>query len=511
MPNMASQPPASAPAGTMVYAPSPQASPVTQGHAAHSGGQTQAVPYQPAGVPNQTALYTPESAPQQQPKGAPGKQTVVGVAMPGIAPQHAGSAVRVAQSPALQPIPLPEPPAAPKIGGLPKGGLVLIAVAGLLAVAALVVALLWRSPHPVTAQVLLDDRGAEQVAVQCEDCADGATIAIGPDHATFASKKAIVPLTRPLGIGKNDLRVSLHRPGIGRDEEVTLAVSVDYRAHGDLGKLSSDPPIVSVVAEAVPGAAAIVDGAVVPLDASGRGERSFELRKELEGPSDTIVPFEKRVPYTITVAGTAHRGEVLLRFGIVPLRIDAPGESIIVDQETFVLSGRTVKDGRVSVAGRAITVDPDGRFAQTMNVSSIGETTIVVRAEAKDQAPRFVRVRVKRVASLSEEADDYRRNATTDYAALESGGTGAGQRVVLDGEVAEARRDGEMTVLLLDTKTGCASAPCLAKVVYGGHFDTEKGATVGAFGTFGGLVEGARTGTKIPLVSAEFLLRTKKH
>lgn len=176
-----------------------------------------------------------------------------------------------------------------------------------------------------------------------------------------------------------------------------------------------------------------------------------------------------------------------------------------------MLSGRTLKDGHISVSGRPITVDAEGRFAQLMNVSSVGETTIVVRAESKgDHAPRLVRVRVKRVASLEDAATEFRRSATDDYPTIADSSTKTGLPVALDGEVVETRIDGEVTVLLLDVTTGCPAAPCLARVIYGGRFDTKRGALLGAYGSLLGLVDGPRTGAKIPEIAAEFLLATAK-
>ncbi len=385
--------------------------------------------------------------------------------------------------------------------------MVLTAVSALLAVTAGVVAFLWQSPRPIHAEVTLDDRGIEALSLTCDDCADGTTVSIGSNHATFKAKKASLGLSKALDVGKNEVVVDVQRPGIGRDEDVTLSVPVDYLVRGVLTSLAEDPPKLKVAVQAVPGAAVVVDGHAVTLDAIGKGEYSVDVSHDLEGPADTILPFERKFPYTVTPpGGAAQQGDVTLRFGIVPLRIDAPGDGIIVDGQTFMLSGRTLKDGRITVSGRPITVDAEGRFAQLMNVSSIGATTIVVRAEAKDHAPRLVRVGVQRVASLRDEATVFRQSATERYDGIASADASKGMAVALDGEVVESRLDGEMTVLLLDVKKGCPSAPCLAKVVYGGRFDAKRGALLGAYGHVDGSVDGPRTGQRIPQIAAEFLL-----
>jgi hypothetical protein len=456
------------------------------------------------------------------------KQTMLGVARPGIAPLRAGeprpapeaarepirfavpvSAPQPRQEPTRTPS-LDDPPAAPVRAGLPKGAIVLIIVAALLAVTAGVVAFLWESPRPIRAEVVLDDRSNEVLSLSCDDCVDGTQVSLGPNKALFAAKKASLALSKPLEVGKNDIVVAVQRPGIGRDEEVALSVTVDYRVRGVLTSLAEDPPKVKVAVQAVPGSAVVVDGQPVQLDPTGKGEHSLDVSHDLDGPAETIQPFERKLPYTVTPPGAeARSGEVTLRFGIVPLRVDAPGDGIIVEGETFMLSGHTLKDGRITVSGRPITVDAEGRFAQLMNVSSIGETTVVVRAEAKDHAPRFVRVKVKRVAKLKDEAVLFRQSATDQYSAMDSADSKKGLAVALAGEVIEVRLDGEVTVLLFDVKKGCETSPCLAKVTFGGRFGTKKGANVTAFGHVVGSVDGPRTGTKIPAVAAEFLLVEK--
>jgi hypothetical protein len=387
-----------------------------------------------------------------------------------------------------------------------KGAIILLAVAGALAVTAGVVAFLWEAPRPLGAQVQLDDRGAEQLSLTCDDCPDGTTVSLGGAQGTFKAKKASIALAKPLDVGSNELTVAVHRPGLGRDEEVKLSVGVDYRVRGDLAALSEDPPKVKVLVQAVAGATAVVDGKPLALDAIGKGEYAAEVAHELEGPADTILPFERKLPYSIALPGVEPRqGEVTLRFGIVPLRIVAPGHGIVIENETFMLSGRTVKDGRVTVSGRPITVDSEGRFAQLMNVSAVGETTVVVRSEAKDHAPRLVRVRVRRVASLRDTAVSLRQTSLTDYPSIAAGAK-PGSRVALDGEVVESRIDGDVTILLLDVKKGCTAAPCLTRVLHGARFDAKRGAAVGAFGQFLSLVDGPRTGLKIPEIAADFLV-----
>jgi hypothetical protein len=447
---------------------------------------------------------------------------MLGVAMPGIAPLNPGQAARGVPDP-VDPPPTPRgpssyPPAGtssapppdfvPKSPRTPKSAIVLIGVAGTLALAGGAAAILWESPHAVTAELDVDDRGSEGLALKCDECPDGETATLDGTTATFAGHRSRLTPSKPLKVGQNQLTLSTRRPGSSKTSEVAIAVSVDYRVRGDVSALSDEHANVKVVAEATPGAAVVVDGHALALDPSGKGEYPIDVSHEIDGPADVVIPFERRVPYTVTPKGGApHSGQVTLKFGIVPLRVDAPGAAIVIEGENFMLSGRTLKDGRITVSGRPITVDGNGRFAQLMNISSEGETTIAVRADAKEYGPRIVHVRVKRVAHLSEEGARFRQTAADEYSSIGDADTKKGFAVALDGEVVESRLDGEVTVLLLDVKRGCASGPCLARVVYGGRFDVRRGAMLTAFGNVSRAVDGPRTGAKIPEVAALFLVR----
>lgn len=397
--------------------------------------------------------------------------------------------------------------AAKRRAGLPRGAVVLMVVAAVLAVTAGVIAFLWQSPHPIAATVVSDDHGVERLLVTCDDCPDGTAVSLGKSTAKFDKKKAMLALVKPLDVGSNALAIDVRRPGIGRDEEVKLTVVIGYSVRGDLSALAEDPPKAKVLVDAVAGTAVVVDGHPITLDASGKGNYAIDVSHDVDGPADTVVPFERQIPYTLTEAGKPpHQGQVILKFGIAPLRIEAPGAAIIIQGETFMLSGRTLKDGRITVAGRPITVDAEGRFAQLMNVSSVGQTTIVVRADAKDHGPRLASVNVKRVASLVQEAASFRLHAIDNAASIADADAKKGAAVALDGDVVESRVDGQITVFVLDVKKGCANTPCLVRVAYGARFDTKRGATVSAFGHVTGAIDGPRTGTKIPAVEADFVL-----
>ena len=101
-----------------------------------------------------------------------------------------------------------------------------------------------------------------------------------------------------------------------------------------------------------------------------------------------------------------------------------------------------------------------------------------------------VRRRVQAIGALANDPDGQR-----------------GLSVALDGSVVEARTDSFTTVLVMDVKSGCKAPPCLARVTWGAKVSLASGDPVSVFGVLGGSVEGPRSGTRIPAVTADFVLK----
>lgn len=437
------------------------------------------------------------------------QKTVLGVAVPGIAPIRPGQPKEPPPVVAPEPVfvPAPEPPPAPGPRRLLYG--VFVGAFLGLAIASVAAFYFLSSPFKVEAKVVLDANGDEQLQVLCSDCPDGTTSEINGQMTKFAGGKALVALTDPLKVGNNSLSISLLKPGDNQAETIDLTVPVDFRIKGDLSGLGNEPPAARVTIQAIPGTTVILDGSALALDAGGTGQQVIDVSRDLTGESTATETFERKVPYTITPPnGTAERGEVTMRASITPLTLDAPGPSIVIDSANFMLAGRTSKGGAVSVAGRAITVDPQGRFAQLMSVSSAGETTIVVRASSQDHAPRLVPVRIRRVESLADEAARLKGESRTPYASFAAVGDKAtGQSVLFDALVVETRTDSHTTVMLLNVTSGCSGGNCLARVIYGAKLTLKKDQAVTVSGTLAGAVDGPRAGTKIPELRADLVVR----
>ena len=382
----------------------------------------------------------------------------------------------------------------------------------LLAAAVVAVVFFFRGFGPIQAQLSTNKEGQETLELSCPKCPDGTVATLGAASAVFTAQRAVLPLERPLGVGKNELALSLTRPGARSAREVKLEVPVDFRVRGDLAGLGETRPKLRVEVAALAGTSVVVDGSLVKLDAEGKGRHEIDVTSALSGQSTAVTTLERRMTYAVTAQGSEpQQGDITFRIGVVPLIIDAPGTSIVVDQPTFVLAGRTHRGGTVSVAERPITVDSSGRFAQPMTVSAVGETSIVLRAAAPNHAPRLVSMRVRRVADLAEEAKLFKARATTSYDALGSDlQAKRGWAVAFDGEVNEIRNEAYSSVILVDVRSGCRTPPCLARVVHGARAELERRDKITVCGQLAGAVDGPRTGSKIPELVADFVVKASK-
>ncbi|MGC4091337.1 MAG: hypothetical protein QM756_26355 [Polyangiaceae bacterium] len=450
----------------------------------------------------------------------PATKTILGVAVPGIAPLNPGVAK---QAPvAIEHFPSPPPP--PPLPGLPSIApvdslaprearrapmLAALALGGavvLLATAAAAYFLL-KGPGPIEAKALLDADGREQLEIHCGGCKDGDQIRLNQTVSTFRGGRALLALPQGLKIGETRFEFALLRSGARKENRVTLSVPLEYRVRADVSGLSQPEPHFSVRVEATAGSQVSVDGKALPLS-GGQASYDIPVKQELIGLEPSVKKLERRIPYRITPPGSSgESGQVTFQIGITPLTVQAPGESITIDTPTFLLAGRTAKGAALSVSGRAIPIDADGRFSQNLAISAVGESSVALRAVAPDHAPRSFTFRVRRVSSLHDEARALRATATQSYAALVADLEHArGLAVALDGSVSEVGGDEWSTLFLLDTKSGCRQAPCFTRVIHGARLALKPGERVAVFGKLRGSVDGPR-GSKLPEVFAEFVLK----
>jgi hypothetical protein len=453
-----------------------------------------------------------------KPKAGP--KTILGVARPGIAPLNPGlvKAEPVAPAPVRQDGPAPntlssEPTTdvsarLSRKRRVPWIAVIAILAAAVLASAGVMTILLYRARGNVETRLVSDQSGQDRLELTCPGCMEGAKVTLGSATGTFKAGKAMLTLARPLPVGEHRMELSIERAP-GRADQVEVTVPVDFRVRPDTTKLSETPPRVEARVTARTGTVVVVDGRAVTLGADGSASVAIDVSKDLTGAEAAVKTLERRIAYSVTPPdGKPQTGEMVVRIGIAPLVVQAPGSSVVIDGPGFVLAGRTAKNAVVTVEGRPISVDPTGSFAQMMSVSSNGETTVVVRANVPDLAPRLSTLKVKRVASLAAEGALARTRSTTSYAALATNPDGQrGVSVALDGSVVDARSDSFTTLLVMDVKSGCNAPPCLARVTWGAKAALAAGEPISVFGVLQGSVEGPRTGTRIPAVAADFVLK----
>lgn len=479
--------------------------------------------------------------------------TMVGVAMPGIAPAQAAQVAAPApsapsprspssprsprpvagpRSPRRPPAPeLPAPSPRPAVevdDDLPAGvpgarargagrsrtpALIALGAGAVLAASAAAFAFFWRGAPPLDASVRSDAAGRELLHVRCPSCPDGTTLTIGAASAIVTKGEADLALPAPLAVGDNRVEIAVNRPGVGRDEHVDLVVPVAWRVRPDVASLAggADRTALRIALEVAPGATATVEGKPVALGADGKGSWEVDVTKDATGPADDVRTVERAVAFTVTPpGGAAQAGTLPLRIPIAPLIVEAPGERGVVETAAIEVAGRTLRGASVTLDGAPIAVAPDGSFAHTLALPAPGASSHVLRATASDHAARSVTVQVERVASLAAFAKDFAARAPLAWGELAADpARHVGEPVALDGAVLEARSQGRQTILLLDVTRGCARAPCTARVLTGADVRVLRGGRVRAFGVVRRAFTPDGASAPMPEIAADFLLHER--
>jgi len=503
----------------------------------------------PAPAPATGSAPAHAPAPARAAAAAPAfaSRTMLGVAMPGIAPLRAGDPSAPAPSPAAPapaaspgapaavspspsprrpglatvpipvaivppPAPLEELPAPPppvivkKTGGLPLS--VVAGAAGAVVLAGgVALALLWRSAPPIAARARAGADGTDILHLTCDpdSCKDGTTASLDGARATFAHGEADLALAAPLHVGDDALSLVIDRPGMGRDETVKIVVPVAYRVRADVTTMTSDPPSITIRVEAPPGSDVRVDGKPVALDARGDGAYAIDESAATAGPADTSRVVSVDASYVVATRGRApDQGTASARVAVAPLRVDAPNARTVVEEDHVMIAGRAARGASVTVNGAPVTVADDGAFETTVPLPAEGDHAIAVRGGTAALMPRTVRVTVTRVASLADAARSFEQRHPLGYDQVAHDIAGkTGQPVVVDGTVLEARGSGHRTLVLVDDRRGCAHGPCLTRVVIGRDMALSHGQKLRAYGTVARPFT-AGGGQTVPEIDAEF-------
>jgi hypothetical protein len=406
-------------------------------------------------------------------------------------------------------LPLPVAPQIPE-----KKGISAVAVVGIVfAIVAIagggIAFLALRNSGTLSAVPQLDETGKESLKIGCTSCPDGTTVSLGASTATVAGGAALLPLPAPLSIGDNDLTVKLDRPAGGRKEDVKVHVPVAYRVRADLSTLSAKPPAITVRVEATPGSTVSVEDKPLTLDANGRGSYAIDLSKETEGTGETKT-FERKIPFAITPkGGKAESGQLTARTAIVPLALDAPGRELVTDKGAAAVAGQTRPGSSVTIDGQNVAVDAQGKFGVRVELAAMGDKWLEIVASSPPNAPRIVKVKVTRVASLADAAKGEDAQNPVGYDAFGADpASKIGTKAVVEGEVVDARVAAGHSVLLIEDKKHCAKgASCLVRIVHGDEDKAARGDTMRAYGRVLGAV--TASGKTVPDIEASLVLPIK--
>lgn len=440
---------------------------------------------------------TPPQQDAPRPGAAAEHRTLLGVAMPGIAPLRPGEE-KIARP---DPSPLPESGAAvaPDFNDAPLSPAELELVGSkpsapgrrlawifaaasftlLLVVAAALY--LWTRTHHLGVVVAADTSGKEILEVTCPDCPDTSTVESEGERAPFSGGRAKLTPKRTLAIGDNRLTLTLRRAGSTRVDRVEVSVPVDYRVRGDVSKLSDTPPAVRILVDARPGSRVKVEGKPVSLDSHGHGEVQLDAMQGLLGQSASVEPYQRQIKYVVSLPSGDTEGQVKIRVPVTPLEIQSPGTSLITENPTFTLSGRTTKGASLIANGHVLSVGGDGAFQQEMALSTTGATRLRLRALLADHAPRFVDIELERVTSLKARAKQLLATSKRTFDQVFESASKAGDGMIaMTGSVLEVAHQGPMTTLLVDVP--CTKGPCLLRATDFGHLAPKRGTKVTVFG-----------------------------
>lgn len=543
---------------------SPQAPPSNPASQAHVGVGAGAI----AGAANRTVLGMPaigglvaSAGPSSTAGGGGGglpggaQKTMLGVAIPGIAPLSPGSTAptapgstapvsgarvpvqnenrtmlgvpAVGAAPPPQPLttgmfpvapappplelePLPAPPRIVKRKGVPIA-LVLGGLLALLIGLGGVGILLSKAASPLVVHPRLSAKGTDVLHVTCDTCPDGTFVSVAAAVGTaaeFKNKEADLDLAAPLVIGENAFTLKLDRPGMSRDEEVKARVPVEYRIRTDFSAIGDPAPALKIVVEAAPGATVILDGKPFPLDAKGKGVLPIDLTAECTGMADETRTIEKNIPYEVTIKNRTEKGSVAARVGVPALRVDAPLRHTVIGSDRFYVAGRTVKGAAITVNGRPVTVDATGMFAEPFGAPTSADIAIEVRASMLSAASRTVTLKLRKSEALEAQARSAEKAQTApgSYADLLANvAPSVGKTRAIEGDLVEVRQTNRQSVMLVRDKRNCDRADgCMFRVLHGAELDAKPGRKVLVVGRVTRTLTAG--GSTVPEIEAEFVV-----
>jgi hypothetical protein len=443
------------------------------------------------------------------------KGTLIGVAIPGIAPINPGVDKTPIEGSAEEKPQVVEPIAEPLTPAINVAqpatqttrrylALSLAISAGFLAVVSAIAIWWWRSTPRLAVAVRTDESGRDSLELDCPNCSDDSAIALAETSIAFRSHHATIPLKAPLKMGDNSVELLLSRRGT-RPEKIQLSVPVEYRVAGDTAGLDETPPRLRVLFEKLPNVAIAVDQQPVSFDSSGRGRFDIDVSNDLVGPSSVERPLERRISYSVRSASGTTQGSVNIRTGILPLNIDSPGPLLVTDQQEFKLCGTTAPGAHIDVAGLNVTVNGSGHFCHPMLIKEAGKFTIWITSSAKGFAPRRIPRVIERISNLAEYAKKLYSEVPHELdKSVPAAGTSGNSMIAVSGTIMELSEAPPITRLLVQLGSK-RDAQGFVRVVASNQPALPAGHIVTVFGQVTGTLKGP-DGRDMRELSAAFVV-----
>lgn len=340
---------------------------------------------------------------------------------------------------------------------------VVLGITSLLGVGLLVFTWAWNPPAPVVGKIN-SEVSPPALDLWCDSCGEGSYVVHQGQRHEFTDHYASLPLSTVPQVGANTFELDVHRSGVRRDEQLTLAVPVDYHAKWDLSELTKLPPRLAIVVEAAPGVSVRVNDAEVALN-DGQGTHRLPVNHPTGRPSANIDWLEETALITTSGGQSPNSLEYRVRVPIVPLVIDTPHRDFYTEGKLVVVSGRTSPHAQVLTETESVSADATGYFELTL-VPQLGLNTLQVTALLDGHAPRTTPVAFTHSENLTKVAVAYQANAIRrfDEVVQRLAEAKTPLNVALAGRVQEWRTTGNRTVALVAISSGCPQRTCLVRL-----------------------------------------------
>jgi hypothetical protein len=266
--------------------------------------------------------------------------------------------------------------------------------------------------------------------------------------------------------------------GDGTTERVENDLMVPYTFRAALVADAPQPTVRVAFRLAGEGRTLEVVGA--PVDVQDGGVATYEAAVEsLRGKAGVWTESPSRVdlslPFVVrNAAGVVAEGTAGASVPVVPLRIDFPADASMTTDESVWVRGETAPGATVTLEGAAVTVSESGAFAVEVPLAEGAERSLALSATKAGALARNAASTVRRVTAreLEQSGDAWAAALTeqlgySDFAAAAD--SFQGRKVDLLGRIASvpSAREGVLSfVLFVDTASGCPAAEVCAVMIH---------------------------------------------